>query len=137
MIFFDDLEILRMTLMKLTKRISTILSMNNWIVFVFVLYVLTKLKRNCRWKKIISKNLKESHDTWLFWSNSVKWIEKSFENSKIKRYSSWFAINNCLNERTRTYFLNESSMRLKINRKFLSNCMTKTNIKIEKIFIDA
>ena len=35
------------------------------------------------------------------------------------------------------YFLNESSMKLKINRKFWSNCMTKTSIKIEKTFIDA
>ena len=137
MIFLDDFKIFRMTLTRLTKKISTILLMNNWIVFVFALYVLTKLKRNCRWKKIISKNFKKLHDTWLSWFDSVKWIERFFENWKIERYSSWFAINSCLSERTKTYFLNESSMKLKINKKFLSNCITKTNIKIEKIFIDA
>ena len=34
------------------------------------------------------------------------------------------------------YFLNKSSIKLKINRKFWSNCMTKMNIKIEKTFIN-
>ena len=28
-------------------------------------------------------------------------------------------------------------MKLKINKKFWNKCMTKTNIKVEKIFIDA
>ena len=83
------------------------------------------------------KNHKESRNIWLSWSDSVKWIEKSFINLKIERCSFWFAINNCLNVRTKMYFLNKSSMRLKINRKFWNNCMTKTNIKIEKTFIDA
>ena len=67
----------------------------------------------------------------------MKWIERSFENSRIERCNFWFAINNCLNVQTRMYLLNESSMKSKINRKFWNNCMTKTNIKVEKIFIDA
>ena len=135
-IFLNDFKILWITLTKFTKKISTILSMNNWIVLMFILYMSTKLKRNCRWKKIISRNFKELHDIWLSWFNSVIWIEKSFENSKVKCYSFWFAINNCSSERIKTYFLNELSIKLKINRRFLNNCMIKTNIKIEKIFID-
>ena len=95
-----------------------------------------KLRKNCYWKKIILKNHKESRDIWLFWSDLMKWIERSFANSRIEYCNFWFAISSCLNVRIKMYFLNESSMRLKINRKFWSNCMTKTNIKIEKIFID-
>ena len=137
MIFLDGFEISRMTLTRLTKRISTISLMNNWIAFVFVLWASVKLKKSCRWKRVISKNHKESRGIWLSWSGSVKWIEKSFENSKVERCSFWFAINSCLNVQTRMYFLSESSMRSRISRKFWSNCMTKTSIRIEKAFIDA
>ena len=38
---------------------------------------------------------------------------------------------------TKMYFLNKSSMKSKINKKFWNNCMTKTNIKIKKTFINA
>ena len=96
-----------------------------------------KIKKKLLLKKIISKSYKESRDIWLFWFNSLKWIEKFFKNLKIKHYSFWFAINNCLNVQTKIYFLNESSMKLKISRKFWNNCMTKMNIKIKKIFINA
>ena len=137
MIFLDDFKIFRMTLTRLTKRISTISLMNNWIAFVFALWASVKLRKNCRWKKVISKSHKESRDIWLFWPDSMKWIERPFENSRIERCSFWFAISSCLSVRTRMYFLNESSMRSRINRRFWSNCMTKTNIKIEKTFIDA
>ena len=104
---------------------------------MFALWTSIKLRKSCHWKKIILKNHKESRDIWLFWFDSMKWIEKSFANSKIKHCNFWFAINNCLNVQTRMYFLNELSMKLKISRKFWNNCMTKTNIKIEKTFIDA
>ena len=83
------------------------------------------------------KSHKKSRDIWLFWSDSMKWIERSFANSKVERYNFWFAINSCLNVQTKMYFLNKSSMKLKISRRFWSNCMTKTNIKVEKTFIDA
>ena len=96
-----------------------------------------KLRKNCHWKKIILKSHKESRDIWLFWPDLMKWIERSFANSKIERCNFWFAINSCLNMQTRMYFLNESSMKLKINKRFWSNCMTKTNIKVKKTFIDA
>ena len=96
-----------------------------------------KLRKNCYWRRIILRNHKESRDIWLFWFNSMKWIERFFANSRIKRCNFWFIINSCLNVRIRMYFLNESLMRLKINRRFWNNCMTKTNIKIEKTFIDA
>ena len=96
-----------------------------------------KLKKNCHWKKIILKSHKKSRDIWLFWSDSVKWIEKSFANLKIEHCNFWFAINSCLNVQIKMYFLNESLIRLKISRKFWSNCITKTNIKVKKIFIDA
>ena len=104
---------------------------------MFVQWTSMKLKKNYHWKKIILRNHKKSRDIWLFWSDLMKWIERSFVNLKVERYSFWFAINNCLNVRTKMYFLNKLSMKLKINRKFWSNCMTKINIKIEKIFIDA
>ena len=104
---------------------------------MFILWTSMKLKKNYHWKKIILRNHKKSRDIWLFWSDSMKWIEKSFANSKIECYNFWFAINNCLNMQTRMYFLNKSSMKLKISRKFWNNCMIKTNIKIKKIFIDA
>ena len=137
MIFLDDFEIFWMTLTRFTKKISTISLMNNWIAFVFALWASVKLRKNCHWKEVILRNHKESRDIWLFWSDSMKWIERFFANSKIECCSFWFAINNCLNVRTRMYFLNKLSMRLKISRRFWSNCMTKINIRIEKTFIDA
>ena len=96
-----------------------------------------KLKKSCHWKKVILKNYKKSRDIWLFWFDLMKWIERFFANSKIERCSFWFAINSCLNVQIKMYFLNESSMKLKINKKFWNNCMTKANIKIKKTFIDA
>ena len=104
---------------------------------MFVLWASMKLKRNCHWKKIILKSHKKSRDIWLLWSDSMKWIKRFFANLKVERCNFWFAINNCLNVRTRMYFLNKSSMKLKISRRFWSNCIMKTNIKIEKTFIDA
>ena len=135
-IFFDDFKIFQITLTRFTKRISTISLMNNWIAFMFVLWTSMKLRKNCHWKKVILKNHKESRDIWLFWPDSMKWIEKFFINSRVERCNFWFAINNCLNIWTRMYLLNESSMKLKINKRFWNNCMMKMNIKIEKTFID-
>ena len=117
MIFLDDFKIFRITLIRFTKKISTISLINNWIAFIFILWTSMKLKRNCHWKKVISKNHKESRNIRLFWFDLMKWIERFFKSSRIECCSFWFAINNCLNKQTRMDFLNESSMRSKINRK--------------------